>query len=142
MSSNTDWKLDKVQTSVFYHCKFVVLWMCNNDKFDNLSLPILALRPFFYAAHRTEWTLARRRRHRYCYQYSENCINIRVQYKSWFVTLSVSSNVCSFCTSTIFHHVFHLATSSRNACLPSLFVRKESKIELVVWSVNVWSLSF
>jgi hypothetical protein len=32
------------------------------------------------------------------------------------VTLSVSSNVCGFCPPTIFQRVFHLATSSRNAC--------------------------
>ena len=38
----------------------------------------------------------------------------------------------------IFQRVFHLATSSRNACLSPISVRKESKIESVVWSV--WSL--
>jgi aminoglycoside N3'-acetyltransferase len=27
--------------------RFLVLWMCNNDKFDNLSSPIVALRQFF-----------------------------------------------------------------------------------------------
>ena len=57
--------------------------------------------------------------------------------------LSVSSNVCGFCPSTTFQHVFHLhvATSSWNACLSPISVQKESKIKLVVWSVNVWSYS-
>jgi hypothetical protein len=49
--------------------RFLVLWMCNNDKFDNLSSPIVALMQFLCVAHRTEWTLARRRRHWHCYQY-------------------------------------------------------------------------
>jgi Pyruvate/2-oxoacid:ferredoxin oxidoreductase delta subunit len=36
----------------------------------------------------------------------------------------------------------HQPTSSRNACLSPISVRKESKIELVVWSVNVWSSAY
>ena len=35
--------------------RFLGLWMYNNDKFDNLSSPIIALiKTVFYAAHRTE----------------------------------------------------------------------------------------
>ena len=100
--------------------------MCNNDKFDNLSSPIVALMQFLCVAHRTEWTLARRRRHWHCYQYCKKCINIRVQYKFWFVTLSVCSNVCGFCPSTIFQRVFHLATSSRNACRQYPYEKNQS----------------
>jgi hypothetical protein len=51
-------------------------------------------------------------------------------------TLIVFSNVCGFCPSTIFHRIFHLATSSRNACLSPISVRKKSKIEMLVSSAS------
>ena len=115
--------------------RFLVLWMCNNDKFDNLSSPIVALRQFS----------TRRITLNECSLDAKDTgivINtVKIAYKSWFVILSVSSNVCGFCPLTIFQRVFHLATSSRNGCLSPISVRKESKIELVVWSVNVWSYS-
>ena len=57
-------ELDKVQMSVFLtanllitssRLRFLVLWMCNKDKFDNLSSPIVALiKTVFYAAHHTK----------------------------------------------------------------------------------------
>ena len=34
-----------ITSSTLY--RFLVLWMCNIDKFDNLSSPIVALRQFF-----------------------------------------------------------------------------------------------
>ena len=100
--------------------RFLVLWMCNNDTFDNLSSPIVALRQFFMR----------------CIALNERSLDANdtgivintvkialiLWYKSWFVTLSVSSNVCGFFPSTIFQRVFHLATSSRNVCLSPISV--------------------
>ena len=111
--------------------RFLVLCMCNNDKFDNLSSPIVALGQFSTRRIALNERSLDAEDTWHCYQYCKNCINIRVQYKSWFVTLSVPSNVCCFCPSIIFQRVFHLATSSRNACLSPISVRKESKIESV-----------
>ena len=116
--------------------RFLVLWMCNNDKFDNLSSTIVALRQFFMR----RITLNERSLDAEDTGIVINTAYI-LEYKFWFVTLSFSSNVCGFFPSTIFQRVFHLATSSRNACLSPISVRKESKIELVVWSFNVWSYS-
>jgi hypothetical protein len=100
--------------------------MCNNDKFDNLSSPIVALKQFFTR------NIALNERLLDAKDTGIVINTVKIAYKSWFVILGVSSNVCGFCPLTIFQRVFHLATSSRNGCLSPISVRKESKIELVV----------
>ena len=73
---------------------FLVLWMSNNDKFNNLSSPIVVLRQFFTR----RMALNERSLDAEDTDIVINTVKIAyiLGYKSWFVTLSVSSHVCGF----------------------------------------------
>ena len=68
---------NKVSQTIFIFCK---MWHTKSPPDCVLGvITHCSSKTVFYAAHHTEWMLARRRRHWHCYQYCKNYINIRVQ---------------------------------------------------------------